>query len=154
MLSDDLRMRLSAARQRLAVISNTAMSVSEIAHEALLSTSHFIRRFAAVFGDSPHQFRIRARLEWARRQLALTDRSVTDISFGAGFSSLGSFSSQFSKRTGMCPTAYRRRARGLATEDIAASMEPGCIDLMNRAFAQSPLPADSNFEEADTSELR
>lgn len=153
MLSDDLRIRLSAARRRLGTISDARTPVREIAREARLSTSHFIRRFAAVFGDAPHQFRIRARLEWARRQLALTDLSITEICLSAGFSSLGSFSHQFTRRTGLSPSAYRRRARQIGTEGITSSMEPGCIDLMNQAFAHWPEPVDSNFEEAHTDQL-
>ena len=39
-----------------------------------------------------------------------TDKSVTDICFEVGASSLGTFSSRFAELTGLSPSAYRRAA--------------------------------------------
>lgn len=152
MISDALRIRLAAARRRLAMITDESVSIADVARNAHLSVDHFIRRFAAIFGNTPHQFRMHARVEWARRELALTDRSVTDISLGSGCSSLGSFSAEFARRTGLSPIAYRQRARRLRPERLAVDLQPGCIELMNQAFSESRPSPVRDFREAQADE--
>ena len=68
------------------------VTVTSLAKASRLSRSQFIARYRAAFGDTPHQTRIRARLERAQWLLATTDLAVTDICMAVGFSSLGSFS--------------------------------------------------------------
>ena len=50
------------------------------------------RSFRAVFGETPHRYLQRRRVERSMFLLRETDRSVTDICFDVGFSSLGTFS--------------------------------------------------------------
>jgi transcriptional regulator GlxA family with amidase domain len=54
----------------------------------------------ALFGTTPHQYRIDARLTRARELLITTERRVIDICLDIGFTSLGSFSSLFARRVG------------------------------------------------------
>ncbi|WP_407353778.1 helix-turn-helix domain-containing protein [Luteimonas sp. R10] len=75
--------------------------------------------------------RQRHRLERAREMLLLGRRRVTDICLEVGFSSLGSFSSLFSRRFGVSPSQFRRRASG----SDPAQHQPGCLALMARAWA-------------------
>lgn len=93
-----------------------------------------IRQFNAVFGETPHQFRTRARLESAKLLLALSDRSVTDVCMDVGFTSLGSFSDLFTRRVGAAPSAYRRQIRSTiqVPEALAPELFPGCLTLMSR----------------------
>jgi AraC-like DNA-binding protein len=98
------------ARERLADVGNPSVSIEDAAREAGLSSYHFIRRFEAVFGETPHQFRTRERLTAARRLLA-RGRSVTDVCLDVGFSSLGSFSALFTRKIGISPAAYQRSLR-------------------------------------------
>jgi len=86
------------------------ISIEEAARAANLSSYHFIRRFQAVFGETPHQFRTRERLTTARRLLA-RGHSVTDVCLDVGFSSLGSFSALFARKVGISPAAYQRSLR-------------------------------------------
>lgn len=136
MLTHSTLIRLHRARQRLAEMDEPLMSVSRIALEANLSPSHFIRRYTAVFGETPHQFRIRARLERAKTMLILGEGSVTDICMSVGFSSLGSFSWLFSRRFGEPPSEYRRRL--FPSIEIPGQLPPylvpGCISLMVGAW--------------------
>jgi AraC-like DNA-binding protein len=51
---------------------------------------------------------------------------------GVGFSSLGSFSSLFARRTGETPSGYRRRVRMMVQVPGTPppALIPGCLDLM------------------------
>jgi AraC-like DNA-binding protein len=136
-LKHDVFARLCRARDLLREIHDPELSIREIARRAQLSPYHFIRVFEAVFGLTPHQLRIEERLARARHLLLSDDASVTDVCMEVGFSSLGSFSSLFTRRVGVAPSLYRRRARasirlpGLRPEGLT----PGCLTLMGAAFA-------------------
>jgi AraC-like DNA-binding protein len=124
--------RLARARDLLRETCDAPFTVADAAREAALSPHHFIRRFKAVFGETPRQVRIDARLERARRMLAVDAASVTDICNAVGFSSLGSFSYLFSQRLGVAPSAYRRNARMLVQVEgvLPVRLHPGCFSLM------------------------
>jgi AraC-like DNA-binding protein len=113
------------------------MSIQEVAREAAMSPFHFIRRFEAMFGETPHQFRIQARLDRAKHLLALSDYSVTDICMEVGFSSRGSFSELLRRRVGTAPSAYRRQVRSVMGFPgvLPRELPPGCLTLMGAAFA-------------------
>ncbi|MGY1748920.1 helix-turn-helix transcriptional regulator [Modestobacter sp. SYSU DS0511] len=76
---------------------------------AYVSEAHFIRTFKATFGETPHRYLQRRRVERAMFLLRSTDRSVTEICMAVGFSSLGTFSRVFAGIVGEPPSAYRRR---------------------------------------------
>jgi AraC-like DNA-binding protein len=98
MLTTDTFRRLCLARDLLRETHDDTVPISQVAREAVMSPFHFIRQFQAIFGETPHQFRIRARLDRAKDLLALSDYSVTDVCMEVGFSSLGSFSDLFARR--------------------------------------------------------
>jgi transcriptional regulator GlxA family with amidase domain len=100
---DALR-RLAHARDLLV---HDDAPVSQVARSAGISPFHFIRQFDALFGETPHQFRTRARLDRAK-QLLRTGASVTETCMELGFSSVGSFSGLFARRVGVTPSAFRR----------------------------------------------
>lgn len=136
MITRDLLTRLCRARDQLRDTGECDLPVARIAAEAGLSRYHFIRQFAALFGETPHRFRRRHRLDLAKRMLAEGERTVTDICMSVGFSSLGSFSSLFRSRFGESPLAFRRRIRasGRTAGDAVGELTPGCISLLNRAW--------------------
>lgn len=140
MITRDLLERLCRARERLRDPHEGAPSVAGIASQAGLSPYHFIRIFAGLFGETPHQFRQRHRLALARRMLAQGDESVTAICMAVGFSSLGSFSSLFRRRFGESPRAFRCRIRRAdpSPEALAGELGPGCLQLLNRAWQAGP----------------
>lgn len=114
----------------------------EIARAVGMSTGQLIRLYAAVFGETPHQARTRARLERAKLMLARDDVPVTRVCFQVGFASLGSFSTLFARRVGVAPTAFRRAVRALVAEpaDVERVLAPGCMSLMAAAFASPQFP--------------
>jgi AraC-like DNA-binding protein len=83
------------------------LDVRAVAAVAHLSEAHFIRSFRAVFGETPHRYLQRRRVERSMFLLRETDRSVTDICFDVGFTSLGTFSRTFREIVGETPSGYR-----------------------------------------------
>src|SRR5438132_788825 len=71
--------RLCRARDLLSELGESRSSIADLAREVELSPFHFIRQFEAVFGLTPHQFRIRARLDLAKQLLAAGQHSVTEV---------------------------------------------------------------------------
>jgi AraC-like DNA-binding protein len=118
-------------------VHDQPVSIRDVAREAVMSPFHFIRQFQAVFGETPNQFRIEARLDRAKALLALSDYSVTDVCMEVGFSSLGSFSDLFARRVGISPSVYRRQVRSSMRVPgvLPAELTPGCLTLMGAAFA-------------------
>lgn len=86
------------------------LDIPALARIARVSEAHFIRTFRATFGETPHRYLQRRRVERAMFLLRQTERSVTDICFEVGFNSLGTFSRTFRAIVGASPTAYRERA--------------------------------------------
>jgi len=140
--SDTFR-RLRLARLRLREESESARTVKQLAEELRLSQFHFIRRFDALFGATPNQFRTHARIERAKELLARGETSVTEACMAVGFTSVGSFSALFKARVGLSPSAYRAQmavlaqAAGVARGELPPELTPGCLSLLAR------LPADA-----------
>jgi AraC-like DNA-binding protein len=80
-------------------------AVAAVAH---VSEAHFIRTFRGVFGETPHRYLQRRRVERSMFLLRETDRSVTDVCLDVGFTSLGTFSRTFREIVGEAPSVYRR----------------------------------------------
>jgi AraC-like DNA-binding protein len=80
-------------------------SVAAVAH---VSAAHFIRSFRSVFGETPHRYLQRRRVERSMFLLRETSRSVTDICLDVGFTSLGTFSRTFREIVGEPPSIYRQ----------------------------------------------
>jgi AraC-like DNA-binding protein len=108
------------------------LTLDQVAREAALSPGQFIRAFKAVFGQTPHQVRINARLELAKTLLITGSAPVTDVCAAAGFASLGTFSHVFTRRVGSSPSAFRREARTLVQVPgtLPLKLYPGCFTLM------------------------
>jgi AraC-like DNA-binding protein len=83
------------------------LGVDDMARAAGLSRAHFSREFRRAFGEPPHGYLLTRRLERAAALLRTTDRSVAEICFAVGLSSLGSFTTSFTRTYGVSPTAYR-----------------------------------------------
>jgi transcriptional regulator GlxA family with amidase domain len=85
--------------------------VTALGQVAAMSRAHFIRSFKQTFGETPHRYLQRRRVERAIYLLRTTDRAVTDICIEVGFSSLGSFSRTFAEIVRESPSTFRGRGR-------------------------------------------
>ncbi len=81
--------------------------LSDIAQAALLSPFHFHRVFRHVTSTTPARFLTALRMAEARRLLLNSRLSVTEICITVGYSSLGTFISQFTRFTGRSPRRFR-----------------------------------------------
>ncbi|HET6550303.1 MAG TPA: AraC family transcriptional regulator [Solirubrobacter sp.] len=131
--------RILRARDKMDRAYDKPLDVAALAREAVTSEAHFIRTFKATFGETPHRYLQRRRLERAMALLRETDRPVTEICLDVGFTSLGSFSRTFTQVVGMSPTAYRK---GWRTGAGTAGYVPTCVVM---AWTR---PRDSSFGEA------
>lgn len=109
--SDPQSARLRRVREALAEGFAEPQSLGRAAQHAGWSPFHFQRLFSRAFGESPHRFLTRRRIEEARRLLARTDLPVTDVCLAVGYESLGTFSRRFRAHVGHSPTAYRSLLR-------------------------------------------
>jgi transcriptional regulator GlxA family with amidase domain len=99
--------RLLCARDAMDRTYAQPLSVAALARIACVSEAHFIRTFRATFGETPHRYLQRRRVERSMWLLRETDRSVTDICLDVGFASLGTFSRTFREIVGETPSGYR-----------------------------------------------
>src|SRR3954451_17003515 len=93
------------------------LDIAALARIAYVSEAHFIRTFKDTFGETPHRYLQRRRVERAMFLLRETDRSVTEICLDVGFASLGTFSRMFRRIMDMSPSEYRTRAVPLGAPD-------------------------------------
>jgi transcriptional regulator GlxA family with amidase domain len=104
---EEFNRRLLRARDAMDRTYAQPLDVPAMAAIACVSEAHFIRTFRATFGETPHRYLQRRRVERAMFLLRETDRTVTEVCFDVGFTSLGTFSRTFTEIVGKSPTAYR-----------------------------------------------
>src|SRR6266536_718810 len=118
---EDLHRRLLRARDAMDRAYAEPLDVRAVAAVAFISEAHFSRSFRAVFGETPHRYLQRRRVERSMFLLRETNRSVTDICFDVGFMSLGTFSRTFREIIGETPSSYR--------EGHGPMVAPNCIQI-------------------------
>lgn len=140
--TEDLNRRLLRARDAMDRAYAQPLDVRAVAAVAHISEAHFIRTFRGVFGETPHRYLQRRRVERAMFLLRETERSVTDVCFDVGFSSLGTFSRTFHEIVGEAPSAYRRGHGPIVA--------PHCVQLaaMRPRVAANQPSQSSRFGEA------
>jgi AraC-like DNA-binding protein len=110
------------------------LDLQSLARAANVSPRHFSRCFRRVFGETPYQYLLSRRLERARHLLRTTEMSVAEICLEVGFTSVGSFTTTFTRHVGMSPTTYRRAT----SSPSAADHIPLCFI---KAWTRRPLGA-------------
>jgi AraC-like DNA-binding protein len=118
---EELNRSLLRARDAMDRAYAEPLDVRAVAAVAHLSEAHFIRSFRATFGETPHRYLQRRRVERSMFLLRETDRSVTDICLDVGFTSLGTFSRTFREIVGETPSGYRERHPPLEA--------PNCVQM-------------------------
>ncbi|GAA4679142.1 helix-turn-helix domain-containing protein [Phytohabitans rumicis] len=111
---EETNRRLLRARDAMDRAYAQPLDIPALARIAYVSEAYFIRTFRATFGETPHRYLQRRRVERSMFMLRETTRSVTDICTAVGFTSLGTFSRTFRDIVGQSPTEYRHAAKQVA----------------------------------------
>src|SRR5256714_9179955 len=85
---EEVNRRMLRARDAMDRAYAEPLDLPTLARIANGSEAHFIRTFRATFGETPHRYLQRRRVERAMFLLRATDRSVTDACLGVGVTSL------------------------------------------------------------------
>lgn len=115
---EDQNRRLLRARDTMDRDYASPLDIPSLSHVALMSPAHFSRQFTQTFGETPHRYLQRRRIERAMAMLRDHDRSVTDVALAVGYDSLGTFSRTFREITGRTPSEFR------GDSELDA---PGCV---------------------------
>ena len=141
--AEEFNRRLLRARDAMDRAYAEPLDVRAVAAVAHVSPAHFIRSFHAVFGETPHRYLQRRRVERSMFLLRGTDRTVTDVCFDVGFTSLGTFSRTFRRIVGETPSGYRAGHGPIVA--------PHCVQLaaMRPRVGADESARSSSFGEAD-----
>lgn len=101
--------KIQQARNYLLAHSDETIDMPALAKKLGMSYSGFRCLFKAHTGIAPHRYQIDIRINKARRLLAGTGLSVTEIADRLCFSSVFYFSRLLKQKTGLSPMAYRER---------------------------------------------
>lgn len=132
--------RLLRARDAMDRTYAEPLDIPHLAAVANVSEAHFIRSFRSVFGETPHRYLQRRRVERAMFLLRETARSVTDICFDVGFTSRGTFSRTFRDIVGESASDYRG--------GHGPMVAPNCFQLAATRPVQAPAARLSSFGDA------
>lgn len=127
----ELVRRLLRAKDAMDAASHEEWPVRRLARVSGVSQAHFARSFKDAFGVPPHRYLLTRRIERATAMLRDTDRSITEIAFETGWSSLGTFGRTFRDVTGESPGELRSREK-------AAPREPERVPACFLAAAYRP----------------
>ena len=126
--SEETNRRLLRARDAMDRSYPEVLDIAALAAISFMSKAHFIRSFRAAFGETPHRYLQRRRVERAMYLLCRTDRSVTDGCLDVGFASLGTFSRTLREVVGQTPSEYRGD-RAADAHRPAISAVPTCFAM-------------------------
>ncbi|QNE20675.1 helix-turn-helix transcriptional regulator [Kribbella qitaiheensis] len=139
--TEDANRRLLRARDAIDRQFPEPLAIAALAGIALMSPAHFIRQFRATFGEPPHRYLQRRRVERAMALLRNTTQSITEVGFAVGFTSPGTFSRTFKAVVGQSPSTYRRSSRPLQAPDCVVRAWTRPTAAGSSSFGEATLPA-------------
>jgi AraC family transcriptional regulator len=103
------KLQLRRAKEFLASHSAENVLLVDVARACGLSRGHFTKSFRVATGLTPYQWLQRHRVDKAKRILLNSTTSIADIACECGFADQSHLTRVFSRLTGDCPGAWRRR---------------------------------------------
>ena len=114
------------------------LDVEALARGIHVSAGYLSREFRRAYGESPYAYLMTRRVERAMALLRVGDLSVTEVCFAVGYSSLGTFSTQFTELVGVPPSVYRQE-----TTRSTQGMPPCLAKQVTRPVRNKEAPAPS-----------
>ena len=98
------------ARVRAFIDENLHRTIhaKDLSAVAQRSTAHFSRSFKQAFGEPPHAYVVRRRLERAYHLMITSSASLTEIAQSVGFSDRSHLCRLFRQEFGQSPSSWRR----------------------------------------------
>lgn len=124
------------------------MTLQAMAEVADISPYHFSRVFSRVTGISPSKYLAALRLQYAKRLLLTSQLSATAVCFEVGYSSLGTFTTQFTQTVGLSPARFRRFSEHPALSGLEALRtfrDHGLPHMLPRTGVIGQVVADVDF---------
>lgn len=87
------------------------IKLSDIAEFSNFSPEHIIRIFKKKYGMTPHQYIISCKIKIASTMLAVSNKSIEEISNSLNYCDPHHFSAQFEKYIGCRPSEYRKNKK-------------------------------------------
>lgn len=136
---EDLNRRMLRAKDVMDRRFAEPLDIERLAAVAFVSPAHFIRVFKLTFGETPHQYLRRRRIERAAAMLRGTTVSVAQVSTAVGFGSFSTFTRTFGELMGETPTAHRSRSddQRVPTCMVKALRRPGPGGAQSSSFGQA-----------------
>ena len=99
---------VARAIQHMNRYCDAPLRLEDYATMCCMSKYHFLRRFSAVTGQTPLEYRSRIRIEHAKELLSDGMLTVSQISAALGYSSPAYFSDSFKKAVGVSPKEWKK----------------------------------------------
>ena len=115
-----LRKRFTPANRRIALLNDYLMNhyreeidLKKLAELVSMAEGSLCRYFKMHVGTSIFDYLNQIKVEFACKLLMDPELAIVDACLDSGFNNLSHFNKQFRKNTGVTPTEYRKRFRGL-----------------------------------------
>jgi AraC family transcriptional regulator len=111
------------------------LRVADLSRVVGLSETYFSHAFRRSFGETPHAFLTRRRIERGAELLLTTDRQLCDIAHDCGFADQAHFGRHFRRSMGISPAAWRREQRAadrvLQTQLVSGARPHSACEVRN-----------------------
>ncbi|WP_299218022.1 AraC family transcriptional regulator [uncultured Aquimarina sp.] len=104
---DDLKMLFMIAGQLRDPFASDIATNEELAQKSAMSLTKFKNTFKQVFGTSPYQYHLQAKMQYAYRTLIQKSLTISEISYQLGYSHPSKFTVAFKKQFQMLPSEVK-----------------------------------------------
>lgn len=108
-ITNQYRAKFDTLRLEIYNHSNYGLDIQSMAKQQGLSRSRFSVLYKSIYGVSPIEDLITARIERTKYLLSISDLPVSSIANEVGYESVEHFIRQFKGKTGFTPSVYRKR---------------------------------------------